>query len=109
MPRDFKTNANLKSRQEFQIITRGQKLIDEIKTPDGKRTVKLGSKSGAAVIDDAAVAREIHETVGQGGTGDVLVVPTESKPDPLHPRTFYQRKPMPWHNESFEFGKGNTQ
>ena len=83
----FATNSNIKDRQQFEVLRRTpDKSIMGVKM-DG-HNVRFGDKSGAALIDDHGLAKEIFHTQGQGGTGDVLVVPVEKPNDPNHQRTF---------------------
>lgn len=93
----FETNASIKDRQKFQIIRRSKKDIIGVKTEDG-REVKFGQRSRAAEIKDAGLAKEIHDSVGQGGTGDVLVIPMEERAEKGHKRTFTVPK-LPWHKD----------
>lgn len=93
----FETNSNVKARQQFEILRRTpDKSIIGVKM--GGKTVKFGKKSGAALIDDAGLAKEIFHTQGQGGTGDVLVVPVEKPKSRDHQRTWLMPA-MPWHKE----------
>jgi len=102
----FETNSAIKDRQKFQIIRRSKKDIIGVKTEDGKE-VHFGKRSRAAEITDAGLAHEIHDSVGQGGTGDVLVIPMETQADPIHTRTFLGVK-LPWHTDEHKFGEGTT-
>ena len=99
----FETNSDHTERQKFQIIQRSKKPIVGVKTEDG-REIPFGKRSRAAEITDAGLAHEIHDSVGQGGTGDVLVVPMEKQPDPIHTRTFLGVR-LPWHTDEHRFGE----
>ena len=97
MPKTFETNSFIKDRQVFEIIQRSpDPNIRGVKI--GGHEVPFGKKSRAARITDAGLAHAIHDSSGQGGTRDVLVIPVESRPEKGHPRSFLMPS-MPWHKE----------
>jgi hypothetical protein len=94
---EFVTNSSVKSRQQFEVIQRNPRMDMKGVKVDGHK-VEFGEKSRAALIDDPGLARAIHDSSGQGGTGDCLVVPVEKPSDPNHRRTFTVPE-LPWHKE----------
>jgi len=105
MSRKFTTNSDRKSRQQFEVLDMtGRTEVEGVQI--GGHKVKYGKKSRAAMIDDPGLAKAIQESSGQAGSRDCLVVPVEKPRDDIHERTF-QGVRLPWHNESFKFGKGN--
>lgn len=86
----FATNG-MKDRQQFEIIQR-TKRTDVRGVKVGGHEVEFGKKSRAALIDDAGLAKAIHDSSGQGGTGDCLVIPVEKQSE-----TFMID--VPWHEE----------
>jgi hypothetical protein len=93
----FETNSHVKSRQRFEVLQRTPRTdVTGIKI--GDKEMKFGKKSRAFFTDDAGLAHAIHDTQGQGGTGDVLVIPVEKPQHPNHSRTWHVPA-LPWHKE----------
>ena len=91
----FTTNSDYKSRQEFTIVQRAERTDMRGVKIDGWE-VPFNMKNRSAVINDRGLARAIHDSSGQGGTGDVLVIPTEKKA--TRQRTWTVPR-LPWHEE----------
>jgi hypothetical protein len=90
------TNSDIKDRQRFQVVKRTPRAdVKGIKV-NGK-AYKFG-QGNMFTVDDPGLAREIHDNHGQGGDGDVLVVPTERKPQPGRRRT-WTVPALPWHKD----------
>lgn len=49
-------------------------------------------------VRDKGLAKEIHDTVGQGGSGEVMVIPKREKKEAGHSYTFAVPE-LPWHNK----------
>ena len=94
--KSFVTNNNLRDRQRFKVLKNTRKS-DVIGIKVGDRQFKFG-QGNAFEIKDAGLAREIHDMQGQGGTGDVIVVPTQEPPTPGVRRTWTVPR-LPWHKE----------
>ena len=100
------TNSDRVERQQFKVIKRTpNSRVKGIKVDD--REFRFG-QGNMFVVDDPGLAHEIHDNHGQGGDGDVMVVPVEKKAQPGHVRTLTGLA-MPWHNETFRFGHGNME
>ena len=81
----FETNSTVPERRYWQVMKRSKKRFNGVKV-DGKG-YKF-NKQDFFETDDPGVAHAIHDSSGQGGTGDVLVIPLEKRADPVHTRTF---------------------
>lgn len=97
MPKKFDTNSLIKDRQQFEIVQRTKRTdVTGVKIEGWE--VPFNNKSRSAIIDDPGLAHAIHDSSGQGGTGDVLVIPVEKPLTKGHTRTFV-RPPLPWDKE----------
>lgn len=85
----FVTNkpGMVEGRQKFEIINRSQNRRVKGLKVDGKEYPYI-PKADVFYTEDVGLARQIHSTQGQGGTGDCLVVPVEKNKEPDHVRTF---------------------
>lgn len=98
----FTTNNNLKDRQVFKVVKRSTRSdVVGIKLED--KEFKFG-QGNLFETTDAGLAREIHDTQGQGGDGDVVVIPTQVPPTPGVRRTWTGIK-LPWHDDTHKFGE----
>ena len=100
----FITNADIPARQEYEIIKRTKKSDVVGIVHDGVKH-RFG-QGNMFKINDTGLAHAIHDEHGQGGDGDVMVVPVQSKPDINHTRTFTGLA-LPWHDENHKFGEGS--
>jgi len=83
----FETNSFIPERREWQIVQRAPiERMRGVKV-DGK-PLPFNMKNRSFTTDDAGLAQAIHDSSGQGGTGNVLVIPTEKPKEPDHSRTF---------------------
>lgn len=98
------TNNNLKERQRF-LITKRIPRSDVIGIKLGDREFKFG-QGNMFETTDAGLAREIHDTHGQGGDGDVIVIPTQVPPTPGVTRTWTGVR-LPWHTDDHKFGESS--
>lgn len=96
------TNSDHPERQEFEILKRSKRAEVVGFTHEG-RDYRFG-QGNMVKIDDPGLAHAIHDELGQGGDGDVLVVPVEKPADHNHTRTFTGIK-LPWHDETHRFGQ----
>lgn len=93
----FETNSFIPERRKWQVVQRAPvKEIRGVKV-DGKE-YPFDMRNRSFETDDQGLAQAIHERSGMGGTGDVLVIPTEKHKDPDHTRTFLVPE-LPWHKE----------
>jgi hypothetical protein len=92
----FMTNNEVPERQRFKVLKRVQNS-DVIGIKVDGREYKFG-QGNSFTVKDAGLAHEIHDTQGQGGTGDVVVVPTQVPPTPGVRRT-WTVPALPWHKE----------
>ena len=99
----FITNSNIKTRQEFEIVKRTPRS-EVVGLEHEGRKYRFG-QGNMFKTDDPGLAHAIHDQHGQGGNGDVLVVPVEKPSTPDHARTFQGIK-LPWHDENHQFGQG---
>jgi len=99
----FITNSDHKSRQEFEILKRTPRP-EVVGIKHEGRDYKFG-QGNMFKTDDVGLAHAIHDEFGQGGDGDVLVVPVEKPAERGHTRTFQGLK-LPWHTEDHKFGQG---
>ena len=93
----FTTNSYIPDRQEFEVVKR-TKRSDVIGIKHEGKSYRFG-QGNMFKVDDPGLARAIHDEHGQGGDGDVLVVPVERKIERGHTRTFVVPS-LPWHKES---------
>lgn len=98
------TNSPIKERQTFRVIKRiPDTRVKGIKI-DGKE-FRFG-QGNSFTVDDPGLAHAIHDNQGQGGDGDVLVVPTEKRIKPGTVRTWLGVK-LPWHTDDHKFGESS--
>lgn len=98
------TNNNIKDRQRFIVSKRTQRS-DVIGVKVGDREYKFG-QGNVFETNDAGLAKEIHDNQGQGGDGDVVVIPTQVPPEKGQSRT-WTGVSLPWHDEDHKFGEGS--
>jgi hypothetical protein len=91
----------LKERQVFKVVKRTQRS-DVIGVKVDDREMRFG-QGNMFEITDAGLAKEIHDTQGQGGDGDVIVIPSQIPPTPGVRRT-WTGIALPWHDETHKFG-----
>jgi hypothetical protein len=82
----FETNQLIAERRKWQVFPRTTRRGVEGVKVDGKP--HRFNKQGFFETDDQGLAHAIHDSSGQGGTGDVLVIPTEKPMSKEHTRTF---------------------
>lgn len=100
----FTTNNNLKDRQKF-LVSKKTPRSDVIGIKVDGKEYKFG-QGNIFETDDAGLARQIYSTQGQGGDGDVIVIPTQVPPTPGQPRTWTGIK-LPWHSDDHKFGEAS--
>lgn len=83
----FMTNQAIPERRRWQVMKRTTRHGVKGVKVDGKEYPFVG-KSDMFETDDQGLAHAIHDSSGQGGTGDVLVIPTEKPMNKTHQRTF---------------------
>lgn len=83
----FMTNQTIPERRKFQVLKRTTRS-DVVGVKVGDKEFKFQGNSEMFETDDQGLARAIHDSSGQGGTGDVVVVPTEKPINTTHQRTF---------------------
>jgi hypothetical protein len=91
------TNADIPTRQEYEVVKRTPRQ-DVVGIKIDGREFKFG-QGNMFKTDDPGLARAIHDSQGQGGDGDVLVVPVEKPAERGHKRTFVVPA-LPWHKEN---------
>lgn len=92
----FVTNSDFKGRQRFEVIKRNKRSEVKGVKLDDNHQFEFG-QGNAFYVDDPAIAHDLHDSVGQGGSNDVLVVPIE-KSARGRKRTWV-RPPLPWDKE----------
>lgn len=96
------TNSDRPERQEFEIVKRSRRRGVVGFKHEG-RDYRFG-QGNMLKVQDTGLAHAIHDELGQGGSGDVLVVPVEKPATGGHSRTFTGIK-LPWHDENHRFGQ----
>lgn len=95
MSKGFMTNSDVKSRQQWEVIKRTRRT-DVTGVKLGDRKFKFG-QGDMFVVDDPAIAKDLHQTVGQEGSDDVIVVPVEKSAGGR--RRTWTVPALPWHEE----------
>lgn len=84
------------AKKRYQVIRATTKPLDNV-TIDG-RSMDIPANRGAFEVSDPGLAREVDARFGVKGEvtpGDVVVVPINEAPDPIHRRTFTVPE-LPW-------------
>lgn len=93
----FTTNSDIAERRRFEVIKRNKRSeVVGVSTSDGSRKFNFG-QGHTFYVEDEGVAHDLHDTLGQGGSNDVLVVPIE-KGAKGRTRTFTVPA-LPWHDK----------
>jgi len=82
--------------KKYQIVKATTRPFTAIKVDD--HIMNVPKKFGAFTVVDEGMAHEIDARYGQKGqemAGQVVVVPMNTNPDPIHPRTFAVPD-LPW-------------
>jgi hypothetical protein len=89
-------------KKKFMVVKATQNDISGVSVAG--RTLRFGEKTNAFQVTDAGLAREIEAAKGTKWTGDVVVIPVDSNPEPGHPRTFTVPE-MPWKKKGTTDGR----
>lgn len=86
MARTFVTNGLTRNRRRFQVVKSNPNYdVKGIKLGDKK--MKFSKQSNDFYVNDPVLAKEIHDTHGQNGTDDVVVIPIEANMEDGHLRS----------------------
>ena len=73
------TNSDIPERRRWEVVKRTTNPdIIGVKTSDGKHSFRF-QRGRVFYVEDEGIARDIHDTHGQGGSNIVTVIPIEKK------------------------------